>query len=228
MARRKSAEEKARFNAYGRINEMERAVTYAMVPRDWGIVEVLEWTVPVIELDALRKAYPYAAAGDGGRYDVRFPMADGTTCFMAMQTWRIKCMVPHDRNMVNGDTFQFQPCAHGDHIRKALETMHEIKLGFDKVRTLVQWLNGEEMSVGWARHYIPCLGTILAPDHPFHQADGQRFLDAPMPHHIATIIRQVPEIITRGLLAGTSPALEGVQSGYIKFADGQDIQWFRT
>lgn len=229
MARcRSTAPKPDKFNVDHPLNKLEERMIATMVERNYTALDYLEWVCPQRELEALMQAYPFAAQ-NGGRFDVRLPMNNGTTCQIQLSTTDINVLTPHDRSykpeLFGSKKLELQECQFGERIRASLEAAHAIQHQFDVIRRVVKWMNDNTITPGWARHYLPGLGVLLPADHAFHQVKGDVFTERAMPHTIATDIRNIPAILTNAIMVPEPPA-QPKTIGHIQIGDGQRYAWF--
>jgi len=81
-----------------------------------------------------------------------------------------------------------------------IETISEIVMQHNKLRSIVKWLTTNNVTPGAARNCFPSLQSLLPPDHAFHKVSGDRHKPIAIPLDIAELLREAPEIVAQGLL----------------------------
>lgn len=193
---------KALDQAWQGIDKLEYAVIERTKDVPVTAEQVIRWMYPDDIVDKLHAAFPHVRDVDRGHYivaTVALPDPVGECTF--------NIRVKDDRL----DGFQMLIPAHGlarnnqermGPIVDMLRPIYEHHAQFEKVRTVVRWLN-EHATIGAARHYCPWLTSVLPTQHEFHKVDGQLFREPRVPMvEIAPLMRECGAIMAGALLCG--------------------------
>lgn len=213
------------FDAMRSIKKFEQAVFHRMVTIDFTADDVLELFCAPEALRCLRAAYPYTQQRNSNTWDADFTIGGGTIVHINIDPSVLKCLTPHD---VTVEMAVFNDIPAKVPFLKAMADGDWIVQEHNVLRRIVTWLNNANATPSFARYYFPALGSLLPGYHPFHETDGSRFRDYPMPHHIATDLRRAPEIVAKGLFCCPDERYgpEGTPFSNVKFGGGDEAQWF--
>lgn len=180
------------------INDMERAVIYRSVSVDFTPDDLLDTLLPAEVRRKLRDAEPHTRSSVA-LWDVGLRLHE-FTLNLQINCADLGTLTPHDAEPEAWGGFPEQTIK-TPLITSTLLEISGIVRDFNVVRRVVKWLNDEKVTAGCARHYIPGLGSLLPPQHAFHQVSGERFKDYYFSPEIADAIRHTPNTIAKGLLS---------------------------
>jgi hypothetical protein len=185
--------------AFDKIDTLEKAVAYRTVTTDFTLMQVARWLWPDDMVDKLMAAHPIARYTQTNTTEGPFLPCAGVKCTFLIKVEDIPMLAPA-WGIAPPDHRAFHP-DRGHTIVKALQELAHVHAEFNKVRTVVRWMN-DHATPGAARFYFPGICSLLPPTHAVHQADGLRYKE---PLHsmteITPLLRQAGAIVTMGLLA---------------------------
>ena len=164
---------------------------------DLTVTKVMEWLFPEKVLKILRDASPYVSHSSYDAFDTSyFHVAPDTGLVhltVTMDNSDFAC--PRDKSEM------LQP-ERDSGIVAYIREAYAVGLQWNKVREVVAWMNDppHKMTPGAARAFWPSILSLVGPDHPVHQVDGQRYRDPQGIGAIIPLMRETSEIIATALL----------------------------
>ena len=164
---------------------------------DLTFTKVMEWLFPEEVLKILRDASPYVSHSSYDVFDTRyFQVAPDTPpVHLAVTLSGSGIVCPRDKSEV------LQP-ERDSGIVAYIREVYAVRLQWNKVREVVAWMNdpSHKMTFGAARALWPSILSLVGPDHPVHQVDGQRYKDPQGIGAIIPLMRETSEIVATALL----------------------------
>jgi hypothetical protein len=205
MSRRRYATPPKLFDAaYARIDALELAVVYSKVECRFTLMDVARAFWPDDTVDKLIAAYPCISdrnrmAWHGtGIIPISNTADAGVQCRFYMSVGAIQMLCPVAQDLCWHEA-RFAP------ILKALSETHAVHREFEKVRTVVRWLN-EYATAGAARYYFPVLCSLLPPGHVLHATTGERYREpAARMTDIVPLMREASATVAGALLCAPLP-----------------------
>ena len=164
---------------------------------DLTVTKVMEWLFPDEVLKILRDAHLYIRQSNYEVLDTSyFQVAPDTTpVHLAVTLYGSGIACPRDKSEV------LQP-ERDSGIVAYIREVYAVRLQWNKVRSVINWMNDPEhtMTCSAARAFWPTILSLVAPDHPVHQVDGQRYKDPQGIGAIIPLMRETSEIVATALL----------------------------
>ena len=164
---------------------------------DLTVTKVMEWLFPDAVLKILRDAHPYVMYSKYAMFDTSyFKVAPDTApvhLSVLLRTTGLTC--PCDKS----EMIQAQ---RDSGIVAYIQEVYAVRLQWNKVREVVSWMNdpSHKMTPAAARAFWPSILSLVGPDHPVHQVDGQRYRDPQGIGAIIPLMRETSEIVATALL----------------------------
>lgn len=164
---------------------------------DLTVTKVMEWLFPDEVLQKLRDAAPYAPRSSFEIFDTGYlKLEPHDPCVHLSVNLRDEdILCPRDKSEI------LQPERDSD-IVAYIREVYAVRLQWGKVRDVVTWMNDPEhtMTCSAARAFWPTILSLVAPNHPVHQVDGQRYKDPQGIGAIIPLMRETSEIVATALL----------------------------
>ena len=164
---------------------------------DLTVTKVMEWMFPEEVLKILRDASPYVSHSSYDVFDTGyFQVAPDTIpVHLAVTLYGSGIACPRDKSEV------LQP-ERDSGIVAYIREVYAVRLQWNKVWSVINWMNDREhkMTCSAARAFWPTILSLVAPDHPVHQVDGQRYTDPQGIGAIIPLMRETSEIVATALL----------------------------
>lgn len=180
--------------AYEAINKLEYAVVATIAPA-FTLEDIPRafWTDDVV--DKLTTAFPLTNSMVRRAYhsELATPLFD---CYVMVRIDEAKMLCPEDCTAKLRDTDS------GKKILDTLSQIYDTVVTFNKVRTMVDWMNKKDhhFTLGAAKHFCPWITSLLPENHGIHKVDGVKF-NIPRAAIPADAMREVGAIVAMGNLA---------------------------
>lgn len=210
MSRRKSKPADL-FSVVPELPKLEDRMIGLIRKPDLTVTKVMEWLFPDEILQKLRDAAPYAQRSSFEVFDTRYLELEppAPRVHLTVNLGREDILCPRDKSEI------LQP-ERDSGIVAYIEEVYAVRLQWNKVREVVAWMNApsHKMTCSAARAFWPTILSLVAPDHPVHQVDGQRCKDPQGIGAIIPLMRETSEIVATALLM---PDPELPKLGLVKF-----------